>query len=405
MGNCGSICTSNFSRLRGDIIMDKLIIDDDKSRTAATYNLYKVKYIQKVIKQFLKKKKNQKLNYYSHKSTKQSGSKRKNAQEKNIENNLTIHNRYNSHSKKSSSKSQNFKNSSIYKNSIPTKSFKNDSSPKNRTPKNRSPKNRSPKNKSSKNRSPKNRSPKNRGKNITFPKVIEVKRNNQTVNLISEIEICKNYNNDEPNNDNSIIIPTLKPELLENELFKKDPFRIGVRKSKYDNDPRDGPIDNIRRNYPAIIEDNSSYLGEWKNRKRDGLGLLCWEDGSKFFGYFSENIVAGYGRLWHQNGDSYKGQWNNYEADGWGIYYIKQGAFFRGMWSADKQNGFGIERWPRGSIFFGDYDKIIKWMVMAILFGLIIIFMKENLKQIKKKDLVSVFLERKHLWEYGIIIS
>ena len=84
--------------------MDKLIIDDNKSRIVATYNLYILKYMQKVIKQFLKKKKNKKLYYYSHKSTKQSGSKRKNAQDKSIENDLTIHNRYNSHSKKSSSK-------------------------------------------------------------------------------------------------------------------------------------------------------------------------------------------------------------------------------------------------------------------------------------------------------------
>ena len=61
MGNCGSLCTRNFSRLRGDITMDKLIIDNDKSRTDTTYNLYKVKYIQKVIKQFLKKKKKSKI--------------------------------------------------------------------------------------------------------------------------------------------------------------------------------------------------------------------------------------------------------------------------------------------------------------------------------------------------------
>ena len=347
MGNCSGVCSKNLPRKKYDVIMDKLLEEKDNSKNVYTYNLYKIKFLQKEIKVFLKRKRMHKSNHSSNKSSKQNGNKRRTLQDKNNDNNLIIHYPYNSHSKKTSSKSQNIKNSTVYRNSIHSKSNKNDSSPKIRSPKNRSPKNKSPK----------NRSPKNRGKISSFPKQFKIITNNINDeyhnNLGSKIGMCKKNNNDENNGNNSIFIPILKLELFERELFKIDPFRNGVRKTKYDNDPRD-IFDNIRKKYQKITEDNCSYIGEWKNGKRDGIGLLCWEK-EKFLGYFIENNVNGYGRLCGQNGDTYKGYWKNYQADGWGIYYISKGAFFRGMWSKDKQNGFGVERWPRWSIFFGDY--------------------------------------------------
>ena len=123
MGNCGGLCTNNLSKFKGDIIMEKLIEDNDNN-SVVSYNLYKIKYLQKEIKHFLKRKKIHKSNHSSNKSTKQNGIQQKQSSEKNNENNLVIHHHYNSHSKKSSSKSQAFKNSSLYKTSNHTKSNK-----------------------------------------------------------------------------------------------------------------------------------------------------------------------------------------------------------------------------------------------------------------------------------------
>ena len=337
MGNCNGICSNNFTKFKTDILIRERNYEEINS---SIYDINKIIFIQKNIKHYLNGKKVQKSNHSSKKNGKHSRNKRKFLQDKYLENNLIVHHPYNSHSKKTSSKS--FKNDSICKNSIVTRSNKYDSSPKNLSPKNRSPK---------------NKSPKNRNKIFSFPKKFNFRAsadNNDTNNLIEEIEICKKYNDDEPNNDNSIFIPTLKPDLLENEIFKRDPFRNGIRKTKNKNDPRDAN-DNIRKKYPKIIEENSSYIGEWLNGKRDGIGLLCLVNKFKFIGHFIENNIEGYGRLWNKSGDFYKGLWKNYKADGWGIFYIKNGAFFRGIWDEDKQNGFGIERWPRGSVFFGDY--------------------------------------------------
>ena len=79
-------------------------------------------------------------------------------------------------------------------------------------------------------------------------------------------------------------------------------FEIFIRKSKYENDPRDAINDNVRRKYPKIVEDQSSYLGEWKNGKRDGIGILTYKNTTKFIGNFVDNNVNGLGKLIYENG-------------------------------------------------------------------------------------------------------
>lgn len=60
MGNCGGVCTQNISKLKGDIIMEKLISEKVTSNCPINYNIQKVTYLQRKIKKFLKRKKGQK---------------------------------------------------------------------------------------------------------------------------------------------------------------------------------------------------------------------------------------------------------------------------------------------------------------------------------------------------------
>ena len=259
MGNCGNLCNKNF-KYKGDIIIDKLLIEQNEYHCIYSYNLSQIIYLQKEIKHFLKRKKIHKSSHSSNKSTKQTGNKRKTNQEK---------------------------------------------------------------------------------------------------NLIKEIEICRENVEEEPPDESGLLIQILKPTLLEKNVFEGDAFKIGIKNTKLENDPRDSKESNIRKKYPKITENQSSYTGEWMNGKRDGLGLLSLENEVQFLGYFIENKVEGYGHLWKERGDSYKGEWKNYQAEGWGIYQTIEGAYFRGNWIRNKQNGFGVERWPRGSIFL----EIIFWEI------------------------------------------
>ena len=167
-----------------------------------------------------------------------------------------------------------------------------------------------------------------------------------------------NENSKSINQDSSIMIPTVKAELKESLIFSHDPFIKGKKSQRNINDskdPRYGPFDDKRHKYPKIFEDESSYEGEWKNGKRDGLGILCWKDVSKFIGEFIEDKVLGFGKLIHEDGDIYTGYWNDFQAQGIGYYKTKKEASYEGYWKDDKQNGFGIEKWPRGSNYLGEY--------------------------------------------------
>lgn len=89
------------------------------------------------------------------------------------------------------------------------------------------------------------------------------------------------YDEDDPSGE--LLIPTINTQLMEKNMLKNDPFlnKKGDN-NKMENDPRDGPMDGIRRKFPKLMEDESTYEGEWKDGKRDGYGILCWGDESKF---------------------------------------------------------------------------------------------------------------------------
>ena len=352
MGNCGGLCTNNVSKNKGDIIMSKLRTDNEPSKIILPYDIEKVKFLQKYIKNFLKKKKKRKtMPSTGKRASKAKVGKMNSVSEKDkpkeIKNNNIIN--YNDNQKKRNSKIKpNLEN----KNESINISININNKINNITINNNNNFNNLSNIKENQIQAKSMNLNNNNNMNNSSSKIQNLFNDNN--DKTQEIELYKKYT-DEPSEDNGLLIPTIKPDLLENQIFKNDAFRSGIRKSQYENDPRDAPNDNIRKKYPKIVEEQSSYLGEWKNGKRDGLGLLCWGSESKFMGYFIEDKVIGYGKLWHEDGDSYKGQWNNFQAEGWGIYHTKKGAYFRGEWEKDKQNGFGVEKWPRGSIFFGGY--------------------------------------------------
>lgn len=163
-------------------------------------------------------------------------------------------------------------------------------------------------------------------------------------------------NNEQAFKIGSIVIPSVKVEFSESHIFTQDPFAKSKKQNKHDNkDPREGPMDDQRRAFPIIIEDEFSYAGEWKNGKRDGFGVLSWKNISKYIGEFKDDRVFGFGLLYHHDGDIYTGNWNDFQAQGIGSYKTKKDAKYEGYWENDKQNGFGMEVWLRGSNYSGEY--------------------------------------------------
>ena len=172
----------------------------------------------------------------------------------------------------------------------------------------------------------------------------------------------------EQRNDGSWVIPSVKAAFKDSDIFSYDPFLKNKRIPIETNDPRQGPYDDKRRMFPIVSEDDSSYIGQWKNGKRDGMGVLSWKDVSKYIGEFVEDKVIGFGKLIREEGDVYIGQWDEFQAHGIGKYTSNRDATYQGYWNKDKQNGFGMETWPRGSTYSGEYIDGNKEGIGMLLF-------------------------------------
>ena len=151
--------------------------------------------------------------------------------------------------------------------------------------------------------------------------------------------------------DNEIIFPKLIKNKGPN-LFQQDLFQNKISPKQY-------PLDNKRRKFPILIQGDFSYEGEWKNGKRDGLGIYIKKNVAKFIGYFIEDQVEGFGKLTDRNGDVYIGYWLTSQASGFGIYTRKKIISYKGYWKNDKQDKFGIEVWPKFD-YIGDYSNGVK---------------------------------------------
>ena len=170
-------------------------------------------------------------------------------------------------------------------------------------------------------------------------------------------------NNNQKNINNVDFIEEQKlcfPKIILNKgsnMFQEDLFSKQEIKSNKDNkDPRNRPLDGKRRKYPRLSQDIFSYEGEWKNGKRDGLGILIKKDVAIFIGEFTEDQVNGFGKLIDESGDEYKGYWKKSKAHGIGIYNKKGVISYKGNWKNDNQSGFWIEVWPKLE-YIGEYSN------------------------------------------------
>lgn len=80
----------------------------------------------------------------------------------------------------------------------------------------------------------------------------------------------------------------------------------------------------------GTIEYNSSsatesYVGQWKNGKRDGYGTLKMRNGDRYVGYFKNGLFDGEGTYYHASGEKYVGGFKNGKYDGKGKEYFANG--------------------------------------------------------------------------------
>ena len=70
---------------------------------------------------------------------------------------------------------------------------------------------------------------------------------------------------------------------------------------------------------------NGKYIGDLKNDKREGNGIMYYNDGDKYEGEFKSDKREGKGIYYYKEGDRYEGDFKNGLFEGKGIYYYNDG--------------------------------------------------------------------------------
>ena len=95
------------------------------------------------------------------------------------------------------------------------------------------------------------------------------------------------------------------------------------------------------------IYEFGKYIGQLKNDKRHGDGMMYYNDGGMFQGFFKDDF-AQKGIMYYNNGEIYEGEFKNTYRDGKGIYYFNGGECYEGDWKIHNKEGKGIIYYKNG---------------------------------------------------------
>ncbi|XP_078144430.1 MORN repeat-containing protein 1-like [Centroberyx gerrardi] len=106
-----------------------------------------------------------------------------------------------------------------------------------------------------------------------------------------------------------------------------------------------GDVKNLKRNGFGIYVYPNSYFryeGEWSMGEKHGHGKLLMKDGSYYEGEFSHGEIEGNGsRYWAKTGDCYSGQFTGGELHGFGVMQRANGERYEGQFSSGQRDGHG----------------------------------------------------------------
>lgn len=107
----------------------------------------------------------------------------------------------------------------------------------------------------------------------------------------------------------------------------------------------------IKKVGPVLLEDQSTYQGQMKNRLRYGFGELVEKDGSIFEGYWDNDKKNGLGRYFMADGRVYDGFWANGLMNGQGRLYASANEYYDGSFEGGQKSGIGRYYLADGSYF------------------------------------------------------
>ena len=148
---------------------------------------------------------------------------------------------------------------------------------------------------------------------------------------------------------NKKIIKDLKEIINEEDLIKKFNYIMNI-------------YGEIKYEYKTeVYKNGNKYIGEFKNKKRNGKGIMYYNDDEEnrklLDGEWKDGMIEGQCTLYWNNGDRYKGDFKNNKKEGNGIFYYSNGCRYEGEFKNDKKDGKGKFYWKNGDRFEGDWKN------------------------------------------------
>jgi len=96
------------------------------------------------------------------------------------------------------------------------------------------------------------------------------------------------------------------------------------------------------------FDDGDTYIGEWKDISRHGLGIETTKSGLKYSGEWKKGYRDGLGVEIYPSGGKYVGEWKEGFWDGKGTYYYPNGTIHSGAFKDGYMYGLGTRITPNG---------------------------------------------------------
>jgi hypothetical protein len=106
-----------------------------------------------------------------------------------------------------------------------------------------------------------------------------------------------------------------------------------------------------------IAELIETYVGEWRDGKRDGYGTCTRRGGTKYVGEWHDGKEHGEGTVSGLHGVQYMGEWRDGKPHGHGTRIRHDGSKYVGEWRDGKEHGPGTETRRDGEQYVGEWSS------------------------------------------------
>jgi hypothetical protein len=122
-------------------------------------------------------------------------------------------------------------------------------------------------------------------------------------------------------------------------------------------------MDGMKHGAGRLRSKGMTYVGDFQEDQKHGVGTITWDDGRKYEGHFEDDSFHGSATMAWPDGRKYIGQYVMGKKNGSGCFSWPDGRKYTGQWIAGKRHGIGVytnaKGFTRKSLW--QMDRPVRW--------------------------------------------